>query len=304
MDNEKTLGFIGVGNMGQPMARNLLAAGYRLAVHDRDQARGAALTEPGAHQVFRPCDTVTPGGVVLSMVSDDQALLDIVEREDGLLSSIGEGGVHVSMSTVSPMVSKQLAARYAEHGAHYVAATVSGRPDDAAAQRLAIFYAGPAHARERVLPVLRAMGNPQALHDLGDRVEAANGIKLAVNFPIPAVIVALAGAAGMAERFGVPRDTFFKIFLASPMFGTGKVFHQYADLISQGLEARGFDVRLGAKDVRLMQASADSVGLRLPFAGEIESLLQEAIDRGWEQSDWAVIGLLASAAHEASVAHE
>jgi 3-hydroxyisobutyrate dehydrogenase-like beta-hydroxyacid dehydrogenase len=187
-----------------------------------------------------------------------------------------------------------VAARYGERGASYVAATVSGRPDDAAAQRLAIFFAGAARARERVAPVLRHMGNPKALHDLGDHVEAASGIKLAVNFPIPAVIVALSGAASLAEQFGVPRERFFEIFLDSPMFGTGKVFHQYADLIGQGLDARGFDVLLGAKDVGLMQASAASVGLHLPFADEIQALLQEAVARGWERSDWAVMGLLAT----------
>jgi 3-hydroxyisobutyrate dehydrogenase-like beta-hydroxyacid dehydrogenase len=290
--NGGVLGFIGVGNMGGPMARNLLLAGYGLAVYDRDPARCAALVEEGARQVGCPCEIVPPGGTVFSMVTDDRALLEIVEGEGGLLDHLGVGGVHVSMSTVSPQVSRRLAARYAERGTHYLAATVSGRPDDAAAARLAIFYAGPAQAKQRVLPALRALGNPQALYDLGERVEAANGIKLAVNFPIPAVIVALAAAASLAEQYGVPREDFFRIFLASPMFGTGKVFHQYAGLIEQGLGARGFDVALGAKDVSLMQESAAAVGLRLPFAEEIQALLAEALARGWGGSDWAVVGQL------------
>lgn len=292
MDQETSLGFIGVGNMGGPMARNLLREGYALAVYDRDPARSAALVEQGARQAWRPCEAAPPGGTVFSMVTDDRALLDIVEGEGGLLAHLGAGGVHISMSTVSPLVSQQLAARYAERGTHYLAATVSGRPDDAAAARLAIFYAGPAEAKERVLPALRAMGNPQALHDLGERAEAANGIKLAVNFSIPAVFVAMAGAASLAERFGVPREDFFRIFLASPMFGTGKVFHQYAGLIEQGLAARGFDAALGAKDVRLMQESAAAVGLHLPFVEEIQVLLEEALACGWGQSDWAVVGQL------------
>jgi len=87
------------------------------------------------------------------------------------------------------------------------------------------FFAGPAPSRERVLPVLRVLGNQQAFHDGGGLAEAANGIKLRRNFPLLEVYVSLVAASRLTESFGDRRGEFFRIFAASPMFGTDKVFH-------------------------------------------------------------------------------
>ncbi len=96
------IGFIGTGNMGQPIAHNLLRAGFELSVYDINAANLAPLVEQGAHRAFRPGDVVEPGGIVITMVPDDASLKHVTMGEDGILERIGSNGVHLSLSTISP----------------------------------------------------------------------------------------------------------------------------------------------------------------------------------------------------------
>jgi 3-hydroxyisobutyrate dehydrogenase-like beta-hydroxyacid dehydrogenase len=106
------IGFVGLGQMGQPMALNLLHAGYKLRVFDLREERISPLVAQGAQSEASPGEATEPGGIVLSMVPDDRALLQVVLGESGILSHIGERGIHLSLSTVSPEVSAQLAKVY------------------------------------------------------------------------------------------------------------------------------------------------------------------------------------------------
>src|SRR5260221_4120797 len=123
------IGFIGVGHMGQPMARNLLKSGFELCVYDLHPEQAAPLVALGAHQAFRLSDVAALGGIVITMVPDDQALEEVVLSEGGILEQLGANGIHVSMSTVSPQSAERFAALYAKQGSCYLAATVLGRPD-------------------------------------------------------------------------------------------------------------------------------------------------------------------------------
>src|SRR5579884_2161098 len=130
------IGFIGLGNMGQPMARNLLKAGFELRVYNRNPAKAEPLVAQGARQVSRPGEVVEPGGIVITMVANDAALEQVVLGESGLLERLGSNGIHLSMSTISPATARKLAELHAKHGSIYVAAPVFGRPEAAAAQQL------------------------------------------------------------------------------------------------------------------------------------------------------------------------
>jgi 3-hydroxyisobutyrate dehydrogenase-like beta-hydroxyacid dehydrogenase len=96
------IGFIGTGNMGQPMAHNLLRAGFDLSVYDINAANLAPLVKQGAYWAFLPGDVVQPGGIVITMVPDDAALLQVTIGEDGIVGRIGSNGVHLSLSTIPP----------------------------------------------------------------------------------------------------------------------------------------------------------------------------------------------------------
>lgn len=284
------IGFIGCGQMGYPIAANLLRAGYRLRVYDLDPQKSAALValNPGAMQVATPGAAVEPGGIVVTMVPDDEALRQVALGADGILHHLGEDGVHLSLSTVSPTCSEALAAQYAWHGSTFLAANVSGRPDVAAAARLSIYLAGDAPAKARVRPLLEAIG--QHVYDLGESVTAANAAKLAANYLIVANLIALASAAAFVERHDVDRTLFLRAMAESPLFG-GAVFEQYgaAMIGPRAYHDAKFPVTLGLKDVRLLLAEAARVDLTLPGAELAREALQAALEQGRGKEDWSVL---------------
>ena len=214
------IGFVGLGQMGQPMALNLLQVGYKLRVFDLREERMAPLVAEGAEPGTSPAAVTEPGGIVLSMVPDDRALLVVALGEGGILSRLGQGGVHLSLSTVSPEVSAQLAKVYRQQGSHYLAATVLGRPELAEAARLSIFFSGDPDAKARVLSLLDVLG--LHLYDLGERVEVANAVKLGYNFLIAAAIEAMGEAAALVEHWGADRAQFLRmLFEIPPLHGSG-----------------------------------------------------------------------------------
>jgi 3-hydroxyisobutyrate dehydrogenase-like beta-hydroxyacid dehydrogenase len=195
------VGFIGLGNMGQPMASNLLKAGFALRVYNRNTSKTEPLVAQGAQRVTQPGDVVEPGGIVVTMVANDNALESVVIGEHGLLERLGPNGIHLSMSTVSPATARKLADLHAKHGSTYLAAPVFGRPDAAAAGKLFICLSGSQAGKERVQPLLHALG--QGVYDFGEDAGAANVIKLTGNFLIAAAMEAMAEAFTLAEKNGI-----------------------------------------------------------------------------------------------------
>src|SRR5262249_47612224 len=147
-------------------AANLLKAGYPVRVWNRSPARAAPLAAQGAVCVSRPEEVAQPGALLVSSLSNDQVLAEVVEASGELLRRLGPGGIHVSTSTVAPATSRRLAEGHEHYGVTYLAAPVLSRPDAAAAAKLWIFLSGPKEAKERVQPVLRALG--QGVFDLGE----------------------------------------------------------------------------------------------------------------------------------------
>ncbi len=284
---KERIGFVGLGQMGQPMALNLLQAGFELRVFDLDQERLGPLIAQGAEPVSSPGDVTEPGGIVLSMVPDGRALLSVALGEGGILRRIGPGGVHLSLSTVSPEVAAQLAKVYEEQGSHYLAGTVLGRPEVAQAAQLSIFLSGHSDAKGRVLPLLEFLGTH--LYDLGERVEVANVVKLGYNFLIAAAIEAMGEVAALVERCGADRAQFLRMLVESPLF-KGAVYEGYGRMIGERdySDAR-FPVPMGLKDVELILQAADHIDMPLPFAEIVYEHLLAARMGGSAHEDWSVL---------------
>src|SRR5579871_1022862 len=176
------VGFIGLGNMGVPMAEALIDAGMRLTVWNRTAAKAAPLIAKGARRAASAAEAAQPGGIAITMLADDAALESVTLGEAGLAARLGKGGVHLSMSTVSPALSRRLAEHHARHDGIYLSAPVFGRPERARARKLWIVISGPAPTKERVRPLLEAMG--QHTFDMGERPDAAGVMKLVNNFLI------------------------------------------------------------------------------------------------------------------------
>lgn len=289
----ESIGFVGLGNMGQPMALNLLKADYDLTVYDIDERRITPFTTLGASQAFHLRDIASRGGIVVTMVPTDASLLDVALSEGGLLQSLCPGGIHLSLSTISPEVSEQLAALYTERGGTFLAGTVLGRPDVAAQAALSIYLSGPPAAKEQVLPLLRVLG--KHVYDLGEGMATANVVKLGANFLILAALVAMGEAAALVEGYGVDRALFLRSMAESPLFG-GAVYAGYGAMIAeQDYVEENFPVPMGLKDAHLIVDAAERIGLPMPVAHLALQHLLAAQASGRAGESWAVLAEFASA---------
>lgn len=264
----ETIGFIGLGQLGLPMAMNLLDAGYALTAYNRTASKAAALVDRGARQVDTPGGAVTPGGIVVSVLWDE-ASVEAVVRSEGFLERLGPGGVHISMSTVLPQAAKQLAELHARHGSAYVEAPVFGRPEAAAARQLWIPLAGPAPAKERARPLLTALG-ARGVFDFGPEVGAATVVKLAGNFLIISAARSLHEALSMAEKNGVdPRAV---VDMLTQTLFTAPIYQSYGKMIAEK-KASIAQSPIPGKDLALFESSAQQAGSQAPLAHHLRSLL-------------------------------
>jgi len=264
----ETIGFIGLGLLGLPVANNLLNAGYALRVYNRTASKAEPLVAQGAQLVARPVDAVMSGGIVVSILWDDAALESVVMSAD-FLEKLGANGIHVSMSTVSPEISKKLAALHAQHGSVYIEAPIFGRPEAAVAKQLWIPVAGPEVAKERVLPLLKAMGG-QGIFDFGEDASAAVIVKLVGNFLIGSAVRSLTEALSMAEKNGVdPQavvDMLTQTLFPAPIYKSyGKMIAEKTVTFSQS--------KIPLKDMGIFRKAAQQVESPTPIANLFYDLM-------------------------------
>lgn len=269
----ETIGFIGLGRLGLPMATNLLNAGYALRVYNRTASKAEPLVREGAYLASRPADVVTSDGIVVSIVWDDAALESIV-MSDGFLERLGPGGVHVAMSTVSPETSKKLAAVHAQHGITYVEAPIFGPPQTAVARQLWIPIAGPRSAKERARPLLEAMG-AQGIVDFGEEVGAANIVKIVGNFLIVSAGCSLKEALSMAENNGVDPKAVLDMMTQTPMLFPAPIYQRHGERIVKNTKAAPFrGTGIPLKDVGLFKEIARQGESPIPIASLLSDLLR------------------------------
>jgi len=284
----ETVAVIGLGNMGTPFARNLLASGYAVTVFNRSRDKAEALAALGAIVADSPALAVKAGGVVLTMLSNDAVLEETVLGAGGFADALGEGGLHISMSTVSPATSRKLAEEHARRGCSFVAAPVFGRPEAAAARKLWICLSGSAEAKARARPVLELLG--QRVQDFGDSPDAASVVKLSGNFMILSAIEAMAEAMALCEKNGIERTAVYDFFTNANF--ACPVYQSYGRNIARRIyEPAGFVLELGMKDIRLARETAASSGVPMPVADFLFLRLQDAVKQGRGKLDWSAIEL-------------
>jgi 3-hydroxyisobutyrate dehydrogenase-like beta-hydroxyacid dehydrogenase len=284
------VGFIGLGNMGQPMARHLLKAGHTVTVYNRSRRRAEELEAEGARVADRAAEACR-GDVVMTMLADDHAVEEVVLGSDGVLAALAADKVHVSMSTISVALSRRLADAHTQAKRAYVSAPVFGRPDAAAAAKLFVVAAGPPQAINRCRPLFDAVG--QQTFNVGEDAPAANVVKLAGNFLIASVVESLAEVFTFVRKSGVDPKQFFELMTGSIF--TAPVYKNYGGIIVEEKYApAGFKATLGLKDVRLAIAAAESVNVPLPIANIVRDHLLTAVARGQQDLDWTVVARIAA----------
>lgn len=203
----------------------------------------------------------------------DDAALEGVVASDGFLERLGPGGVHLSMSTVSPETARRLAALHARHGGAYVAAPIFGRPEAAVARRLWVPISGLQAAKERARPLLTAMGG-QGIFDIGEDVGAANIVKLVGNFLIVSAAYSMREALAMADREGV--DPTVVVDMLTQTLFNAPIYRSYGAMIAAGTAPFGQigQSGIGLKDTGLFRDTAHRVGAPTPMADRLYDLLE------------------------------
>lgn len=284
---EKTIGFIGLGNMGMGMARSLMAAGFGLRAYNRSIEKTRMLAE-GTNAVVcsTPAEACQGVQTVVSMLSDDAAVGQVITGETGMLAALEPGAVHLSSSTISPSAARRFAKLHDARGIRYIAAPVFGRPAAAASAQLHILLSGAdGETRSSVRPVLDAMG--RSVWDFGADPGAANVAKLCGNFLILAATEAMAEAYTLAEKSGVDRQSVNEM-LTGTLF-TSPAYKLYGGIVAaEKYQAAGFSLPLALKDVRLFEELGRESQTPLPTAALIEQRMISALAKGWGDQDAAV----------------
>lgn len=280
------VGFIGLGNMGSGMARNLIKAGHALVVYNRTRNRAEALQAAGAKVAETPAEAASQADALITMLADDHAVEAVIDGAGSVLQALPQGAIHIGMSTISVALSRRLAAAHQEKKQYYVSAPVFGRPDAAAAAKLFIVAAGPTQQIERCQSLFDAMG--QKMFIAGEEGYKANVVKLAGNFLLTTVIESLAEAFALARKSKVDPNQLLEILTGS-LF-PAPVYKNYGAMIAAAkFEPAGFKLRLGAKDNRLVLAAAEEVAVPMPMASLVRDHFLAAMAQGMSDADWAAI---------------
>ena len=207
------VGFVGLGNMGSPMALHLIKAGHTLTVYNRTRRRAEESRSMGARVAATPGEAASGAEALITMVADDQALEEVIFGSGKVIETLSAGAVHVCMCTISVSLSRRLAAAHGDKKQHYVAAPVFGRPEAAAAAKLAIAAAGPVEQIARCQPLFDALGQKTFL--VGDDAPAANFVKVTANFLITTAIESLGEAFALIRKSGVDPAKFLDVLTGS-----------------------------------------------------------------------------------------
>lgn len=282
--------FIGLGNMGSPMARNLIKAGHKLTVYNRTRTRAEPLQPLGARIAATPSDAARAAEILITMLADDQAVEEVLLAPGKALEALRPGGVHISMSTISVALSDRLTDAHRDRQQHFIAAPVLGRPEAAAAAKLFIVAAGPLDQIRRCQSLFDALG--QRTFPMSENPPAANVVKLTGNFLITAVLESLAEAMALVRKSGLNAQTFLD-FLTGSLFAA-PVYRTYGGLIAADrFEPAGLKLRLGFKDNRLLLAAAEEAVVPMPLASLVHDRFVAALAQGLAESDWSIIARLA-----------
>ena len=271
------VGFIGLGIMGQPMARNLLKAGFPLTVHNRRQPVTDEFVAAGARAALLPREVAAASDVVITMLPDTSVVEEVLTGPDGVLEGARAGLVVIDMSTISPVTTRTLAARLAQQEVQMLDAPVSGGDRGAIAGTLSIMVGGPAETFQRCLPIFQALGRT-IVHvgesGAGQVVKACNQIVVALT------IEAIGEALVLGSKAGVDPANILRVL------GGGLAANRFMEQRGPSMLARDFApggrVRFHHKDLGIALALARASGVSLPVTALVDQMFAslEASGRG------------------------
>jgi 2-hydroxy-3-oxopropionate reductase len=277
--HEESIGFIGLGVMGQPMARNLLASGRRLTIFDRSSNLDE-LVAAGATRTASAREVAARADVVILMLPDSPDVEQVTVGDDGLLTGLRQDTLIIDMSTISPVVTRRLAEIVEARGAHWVDAPVSGGDKGAVAGTLSIMVGGRDEDVERARPLLDVMGST-VVH-LGP-VGAGQSVKAANQVVVGAVFQALAEALNLTDRAGIDRDKVITV-LQGGLAHTRCLELRKENYLTRSFEP-GFRIELHHKDLGIALDAGRAAGVPMPVTSLVREFMGSMVARGQGRMD-------------------
>ena len=290
---DDTVGFIGLGIMGKPMAENLIEAGYELVAYNRTREKAEELD--GATVAETPREVAQQSDVIITMLPDSPQVEEVLSGEDGVLEGIKEGALVIDMSTISPVVTEELADKASERGASMLDAPVSGGDVGAIDGTLSIMVGGSEEDFERVLPLFEVMGN--TVTHVG-RVGTGQVVKAANQIVVALTIEAVSEALVLGSKAGVSPEKILDV-LGGGLAGN-KVMEVKREKMLEHSFDPGFRVELHHKDLGIALAAGREYGVTLPVTAIVDQMLEtlKLLGRG-DQDHSALLTLIEkSSGHE------
>jgi 3-hydroxyisobutyrate dehydrogenase len=282
MSNTMKIGFIGLGNMGVPMVKNLVKAGYEVTVYNRTKEKATDLqAEIGVKVADQPADLLPDADVIISMLTNDAAVKEVYNGESGIFNAAGDKrAILIDMSTVSPETTKELAAIAREKGFDYLDAPVSGSVKPATEGQLVIMVGGDAGTFSRVEPIFGLLGKSATL--LGES-GSGNIAKLAINLFLAITIQGLSEAVLLASKNGIAPEALLPLINASAI-GSGITKVKADNIINKDFKA-AFALKLLRKDLGL----AEQIGMQSPVGLAVANTYQQAMENGFGDDDMVAV---------------
>jgi 2-hydroxy-3-oxopropionate reductase len=278
------VGFIGLGIMGGPMARNLMEAGYELTVHNRSPEKAEELGEAGATVAATPGEAAENSDVVITMLPDSPQVREVVAGEEGVLEGISQGSLVVDMSTISPVVTEELAEAVKQKGASMLDAPVSGGDVGAIEGTLSIMVGAEEADFERAKPLFEAMGT--TITHVGP-VGAGQVTKAANQIVVALTIEAVSEALVLGSRGGVSPEKILEVL--SGGLAANKVMEVKREKFLSHTFEPGFRSELHHKDLGIALAAGREYGVVLPVTAIVDQMLLSMRRKGWGGEDHSAL---------------
>ena len=278
------VGFIGLGIMGKPMAHNLVQAGHELVVLDHSREPMEELATEGAETAGSPREVAEKSDIIITMLPDSPQVREVVAEESGLLEGIKEGSLIVDMSTISPVVTEELAAEVTERGASMLDAPVSGGDVGAIEGTLSIMVGGSEEDFERAKPLFDVLGgtvNHVGPAGAGQVTKAANQIVVALT------IEAVSEALVLGSKGGVAPEKILDV-LGGGLAGNKVMEVKREKFISHTFDP-GFRIELHHKDLGIALAAGREYGVALPVTALVDQMLLSLKKKGWGKEDHSAL---------------
>jgi 2-hydroxy-3-oxopropionate reductase len=282
----QTIGFIGLGLMGKPMARNLLKAGFPLVVHSRSQAPVDVLVGEGASRAASPAEVATRADVVITMLPDSPDVRMVLAGPSGVFEGMRPGMVLIDMSSIRPDVARELAAAATARGVALLDAPVSGGEIGAINGSLSIMVGGDREVLESVRPILNAMGNPERVVYIGE-AGAGQVCKLCNQMAIGGALASVSEAFALARKAGVDPARVREALLGG--FAASRVLEVHGERILKGNYVPGFRANLYYKDMANVIETARLHETPLPVSAVVQQLLAALMAGGRGQDDYSAL---------------